>query len=895
MSSPKQGLKKGNLATEITPIRRQYLQIKDRFQEAIVLFRLGDFYETFDEDARIVSRELQIALTSREMGKGYRVPLAGIPYHALDGYLARLVQAGYRVAICEQLSGTSSSPGLVARDVVRVVTPGTVVEPALLQERANNFLAAVVLGENEAGLAYADITTAEFVTTQVSLDELSTELDRLNPAELLGLQTPSSFGGRPVTPVATTILDATDARDALLAHFGTLSLEAFGCDDLPFATHAAAIIVAYLEETQKGALKQLTSLRTYSTHRFMALDAQTRRNLELFQSGRFGVGQSLLGVLDHTRTPMGGRALRSWLGQPLMDLKQLERRQDVVDWFNRSAVLREEVARCLREISDLERLINRVRAAIATPREVVALRLSLEQVPTLRDVLKTPEALVVGLQQDDPARMGINWLLAGLKPCPEVVELVANALVEEPALLPGEGGVIREGFSPDLDEVRATSHDTRGFLVELERKERIRTGINSLKVGYNRIFGYYLEVSKTNLTRVPSDYIRRQTLVGGERFITPELKDYEAQILGAGEHIDQLENELFRRICVQIGDQARDILETAAALAQVDALLSLGEVAFRRDYVRPTLENSDVLKIREGRHPVVESVLAQGSFIPNDISLGGDGPTLSLLTGPNMSGKSTYIRQVALITLMAQIGSFVPAKEATIGIVDRIFTRIGLQDDLTMGQSTFMVEMLETAAILNHATASSLVILDEIGRGTSTYDGLAIAQAVAEYLHSHPQLGCKTLFATHYHELTELATRLPHAANFNVAVAEEGGEVIFLHRIVPGAADRSYGVHVAQLSGMPHPVVARAWELLGELEGSINKSGSGRSGTDSHSQLRRSRGNRMEREYQIPLLESSASAVLKELESLDIPSMTPLAALIRLYEFQQQARETPGL
>ena len=876
MTSPR--TRKGK--EEETPLRRQYLQVKGRYPDAIVLFRLGDFYETFDEDARTLARELQIALTSREMGKGQRVPLAGIPYHALEGYLARLVRAGYRVAICEQLTDPATSHGLVDRDVVRVVTPGTVVEPSLLQERANNYLVALVLGEAAAGLAHADITTAEFATTQLSLAELPAELERLDPAELLAPQGQASPSDRPITYMEPSLFDVLDARETLLAHFGVATLEAYGCEELPLATQAAGAILAYLGETQKGALAQLASLRTYSTERFMVLDAQTRRNLELFQAGRFGGSQSLLGVLDLTRTPMGGRTLRRWLGQPLLELEELDRRQEAVAWFHRSASRRQEAARLLRDVSDLERLVNRVRAAIASPREVVALRHSLERVPALCDALAGDAAT------DESEGGVIAWLLEELKPCPEVVELISSALVDEPAAVPGEGGVIREGFSPDLDEIRTASRDARGYLAGLERQERERTGVSSLKVGYNRVFGYYLEVSRANLSRVPLDYLRRQTLVGAERFITPELKEYEARILGAQERMEELETDLFRRACAQISAQARRILETAAALAQADALLSLGEAAARYGYVRPQLTPEGALEIREGRHPVVEGVLPTGSFVPNDTSLGGDGPTLALLTGPNMSGKSTYIRQVALITLMAQVGSFVPAKEATMGLVDRIFTRVGLQDDLTMGQSTFMVEMLETAAILHHATPRSLVILDEIGRGTSTYDGLAIAQAVAEYLHSHPRLGCKTLFATHYHELTELATRLPHAANFNVTVTEEGGSVVFLHRIAPGAADKSYGVHVAQLAGLPRPVITRAWEVLEQLEASAGQPGSGASGG------RRRRGGRRGVEaQQLPLLEPPGSAVLRELEGLDVPSLTPLEALIRLYELQQQARD----
>ena len=857
-----------------TPLRQQYLRIKARYLDAIVLFRLGDFYETFDEDARITARELEIALTAREMGKGQKVPLAGIPYHALEGYLGRLVRRGYKVAICEQLTDPAASKGLVDRDVVRVVTPGTLVEPSLLEQEANNYLAAVVVEGQEAGLAYADITTSEFATTQLPLDQLPQELARLSPAEVVfpqGMEFPEQVGlTAHMAPLDPEAFEDQFARETLLGHFGVTTLEAYGCEGLPLAVRAAGGVLAYLGHTQRQALPQLTTLHTYSTSSFMTLDPQTRRNLELYEGGgRWDSRRlSLLSVLDLTRTSMGARLLRKWVGQPLLDLGELERRQEAVSWFHRRALPREQVREALGHVSDLERLLNRVRADIATPRDVAALCRSLEAVPALKDVLA---------EDGGP----VAWLEQGLLPCQDVVQLIRGAIEEDPQGEVGQGSTIRQGFSTELDELRSASRNAREYIAGLERKERERTGIGSLKVGYNKVFGYYIEVSKTNLPRVPLDYVRRQTLVGGERFITPELKEYESLILNARERMEELETALFGQVCQQVAEEASLILRTAQAVALVDVFCALAEVASRHGYVRPTLDQGDAIRIKAGRHPVVEPNLPPGTFVPNDTDLSVGDNQLVILTGPNMSGKSTYIRQVALIVLMAQIGSLVPAESATIGLVDRIFTRVGLQDDLAAGQSTFMVEMVETASILHHATRRSLVILDEIGRGTSTYDGLSIARAVAEHLHNDPRLGCRTLFATHYHELTDLGRVLPRVRNYNVAVTEEGDSVVFLHRIVPGSADRSYGVHVAQLAGLPRSVIHRAWEVLEALETDSRKPVAGRG--------RRSKA-KSDLAGQLALFGVAAS-VIEELLRLDVSAMTPLEAITRLYELQQKARE----
>jgi len=856
-----------------TPIRQQYLRIKRKYPQAIVLFRLGDFYETFDEDAKVTSRELDIVLTSREMGKGHRVPLAGIPYHALDNYLARLINRGYKVAICEQITKPGDTRGLVEREVIRVVTPGTVVEPGLLDSKANNYLVSVVLGGEEVGIAYVDITTSEFATTQVAFQRIVPEMERLKPSEIITAEGSELSGielTAPVTRLEDYWFELEIARQTLLEHFGVATLDSYGCAHLPLAVRAAGAIICYLQETQKGVLGQLTRLSTYSADSFMALDVQTQRNLELFQSSRSGkAGGSLLSVIDLTRTAMGGRLLKKWLGQPLLDIIELAKRQDAIDWFSNNTLARNQVITVLGGIADLERLINRVRGDIASPRELVTLRRSLEVIPKLREIIDGKS---------------INWLKDELKPRQDVVELISEAIVEQPPASLDEGGVIKQGLSEELDNLRQTAKNSKQYLANLERQERERTGIKSLKIGYNKVFGYYIEVSKPNLPQVPQDYIRKQTLVGGERFFTPELKEYESLILNVQDRIAELEAEIFHRVCRQVATVSEPILALANALANIDVFSSLAEVAVRYSYVRPELTNDNVITIKEGRHPVVERSLVDSNFVPNDTYLSNNDAQIIVLTGPNMSGKSTYLRQVALIVLLAQIGSFVPATAATIGVVDRIFTRIGAREDIAAGQSTFMVEMVETANILNNATPRSLIILDEIGRGTSTYDGMSIAQAVAEYIHNYPGLGAKTVFATHYHELVELASFLPRVKNFNVAVAEEGGKVIFLYKIVPGGVDKSYGIHVGQLAGLPRSVVHRAREVLMELESNSSR----KAGREAPKRRRKK-----EAVVQLSFF-GQKSPVVEELEKLDIGSMTPLEALTKLYELQKKAKEGQG-
>ena len=856
-----------------SPLRKQYQEIKSRYPDALLLYRMGDFYETFDDDARIAARDLEIVLTQRDMGGGEIVPLAGIPFHALDGYLARLIRKGHRVAIAEQ---TSEPDGrrLVDRDVIRVVTPGTVIEPGLLDASANNYLAAVAPGGAESGVAYVDITTGEFAVAQLASGAVAEELARLAPSEVLtpeggvpGLDAGSV--GYSVTPLGGRSFAPNAARRRVLDHFGVRTLDGFGCESLPLATAAAGAVIEYLGKTHQAALAQLTRLRTYSTDAFMTLDPQTRRNLELFEGGRWGGrDQSLLKVLDLTATPMGARLLRRWLGQPLLDLDALERRLDAVAWLHESDARRQQARAQLAQVSDIERAVQRIGAGAALPREVVGLRFSLERVPALRALVES-------------AGPQLAWLAESLAPCGEAVELIRATLTDDPQGDVGQGRVVRPGYSAEMDEVRSAAQDARSYIAGLERRERERTGIASLKVGYNRVFGYYLEVSNANLGGVPDDYVRRQTLVNAERFYTPELKEYENRVLNAGDRLQELESAVFRDLCRRVMEHAPEALAAAQAIAALDALLSLAEAAARYGYVRPALDESERLQLRNARHPVVERFLPSGSFVPNDADLSTDKDQLVILTGPNMAGKSTYLRQVATAVLMAQVGSFVPADEARVGLVDRIFTRVGLQDDLAAGQSTFMVEMVETAAILHHATRRSLVILDEIGRGTSTFDGLSIAQAVAEHIHNAPTLGCRTLFATHYHELTALANRLPRVRNYSVAVFDEEGEVVFLHRINPGGADKSYGVHVAQLAGLPRPLIARARELLREHE-----SGG----------ARRARGRRAlpgaPPQGELSLFgaqHDGAAALADALRCIDVDNLTPRQALEKLAELREQA------
>lgn len=867
------------MSDDTTPIRKQYLELKSRYPDTILFFRLGDFYETFDADAELVAEELDIVLTSRPVAKGVRIPMAGVPHHAVEGYIARLIEKGYRVALAEQV-GEPGGRGPMERRVERVVTPGTLLEPALLDEKRPNYLAAVVIEGERAGIAYAEISTGEFGTTQVSddgdiLTAVRQELARLQPREVLFPKLGSwkdRASDQPdtrseellagmlsahFTPWAAYRFEESAARQLLLEHFGVQTLEGFGCEGKPLAVRAAGAILAYLQETQQGTLPQIVGLATYSTDHFMAVDPATWRNLELTETLRREKRGSLLGVLDMSVTAMGGRLLLQRLQRPLLDIAALETRLDQVQAFVENGSLRASVRRLLKQVPDMERMVNRATAGKATPRDLMGIRITLETVPELC-------ALLAGMLD---APNGFAALREGLEALPEVAVLIASALVDDPPAQASSGGLIRPGFSAELDGIILASRDAREWIASLENKERTRTGIKNLKVGYNKVFGYYIEVTRANTAAVPADYIRKQTLVNAERYITPDLKEYESLVLNAEERINELEARLFRELCAQVALRAANLLALATALARLDVAAAFAEVAVRNHYVRPTFSPEPVLEITAGRHPVVERTLSE-PFAPNDLQMDA-ASRIHIITGPNMAGKSVFLRQTAHIILMAQIGSYVPADAAHIGIVDRIFTRIGASDELAAGQSTFMVEMVETAGILNHATPQSLLILDEVGRGTSTYDGMAIAWAVVEYLHNHPERRARTLFATHYHELIEMEEHLPHIRNFNLAVVEEGKDVVFLHRVLPGGADRSYGIHVARLAGVPAPVVHRAEALLAQLE-----SGEFRPGAEDPEPFQ-------------PLLIAKEHPVVEALRALDVNSLTPLDALTKLYEWQK--------
>ncbi|HLI68574.1 MAG TPA: DNA mismatch repair protein MutS [Ktedonobacteraceae bacterium] len=802
-----------------TPARRQYLQIKSQYPDAILLYQVGDFYETFDEDARIAARELQIVLTARNYGEE-RVPLAGVPLHALENYVGKLVARGYKVAICDQTSEVPNR-GVVERAVTRILTAGTLSEPNLLPSRQNNYLASVIYGRTGAGLAMVDVSTGEFSVTWFGSEELpaslEAELQRLAPSECLVPEAHALRFQLPdetmtVTPCPSYFFDPELAHDRLCKLFGTHSLEAYGCAQVPEAIAAAGAIVAYLEKMNERLLALLTGLRSYRTTSYMILDAHTLRNLDLLQGARGGTVQgSLLNVIDRTITPMGARFLRRSLTRPLLDLIELNARQESVEELCESPALRSRFTIYLQQLGDIERIAGRIRQGTAVPREVLALHDYLQTVPQLTNLLhgcNTP----------------LLYELAGqLDACPQVSELIERALARSGSEdeQENDGHLIRAGFHAELDELISSIRESRRWMLSLEARERERTGITRLKVGFNKVFGYYIEVSNARLDLVPENYIRKQTLTNAERFITPEMKEHEARILSAEERIDELERSIYADVLRQLSAYYSRVMQTAVTIALVDMLLSLAEVAAHQGYTRPQLDQSGAIEIIGGRHPVVEYALDGDTFIPNDTHLASveeaDGARIILLTGPNMAGKSTYLRQVALIVLLAQIGSFVPARSARIGLVDRIFTRVGAEDDIASGKSTFMVEMEETASILHQATRQSLIILDEIGRGTSTYDGLAIARAVVEHLHN--TIGTRTLFATHYHELAAMADELTHLRVYTMSITDDGADKItFLHRVVPGCLGRSYGVHVARLAGMPTSIVQRANELLKQLE-----------------------------------------------------------------------------
>ena len=850
-----------------TPLLQQYFRIKAEHPGVLLAMRVGDFYEFYGEDAEVAARTLEIALTAREDG-GTKIPMAGVPYHAVERYLARLVAAGMRVALCDQLEDPKQAKGLVRRGVTRILTPGTLMEDSMLSSERNNFLAAVCSHEGRVGLAFLDTSTGEFAVTELEGEQaeerMQQELARLRPAELLASPPVSEWLESVRQALGVSVTEAgppalAQAERKLLDQFGVSNLNGFGVEGKPQAVVAAAMVLAYAE-AMKLPLSHVEGLTTYSVDGFMRLDLATRRSLELTQNlSDGGRRYTLLAVLDQTVTPMGARMLRRWIEQPLLDLGAIRQRQEAVQQMVDQAMSRGDLRDGLKRLADMERLVSRSAAGLAGPRDLAMLRNSLAALPSLAGPLRK-----LGLGRVEELREQISDHT-------ELLMLLDRALVPDPPHLLRDGGVIREGYDLELDKLRDLARNGRRYIAELEQQERARTGIASLKVGFNAVFGYYLEVSRANSDKVPQDYVRKQTTANAERFITAELKEHESQVLGAEDKAVALEADLFQRLRERVAAQAGPLLQTARALAEVDVLAALAEAASAYGYVRPEVVEEDLLEIRSGRHPVVEANTL--NFVPNDTRLGQPGtdePRLMILTGPNMSGKSTYLRQNALIVLMAQIGSFVPAKGARIGLCDRIFARIGAKDELALGQSTFMVEMVESANILNHAMQRSLVILDEVGRGTSTFDGLAIAWAMVEHL---AEVGAKTLFATHYHQLNQLEGQIRGVANFRVAVEEVGEEVVWTHRVLPGGTDRSYGIHVARMAGVPPSVLRRAAEVLAELE---RKSEPVRAVEPKRQRL------------QLTLFDMEPSPLEEELRSIDVNRLTPIEALQKLEDLKRR-------
>ena len=867
---------------------KQYKRIREQYPDCIMLFRMGDFYEMFGEDAVLGSQLLDIALTSRNRGKPGEVPLCGIPYHALEVYLKKLIVKGCKVAICEQVEDPKTAKGVVKRDVVRVVTPGTVVEAGLLSDRESSFICAVHVERNDIGFAVIDLSTGAFDITELSGVDSATllrdEFSRWEPKELVvqerlaGSQLIKDLLGDDPKAVLTQLEDWVFEHDyayrQLIEHFEVQSLDGFGCGNRPLAIVAGAALLHQLQRTQKRDLSHITAVRFYTESAFMQLDEATLRNLEVVRSGYEGKQKgSLLWLLDQTQTAMGARLLRRWLLHPLVSVEQIDQRLDAVGEFVDNFLLRDEVRQILKSIRDIERLISRLDLGTANARDLVSLRESLSMLPQLFGAMsRVTSALLASLVKDADT-------LA------EVASTLAEAVVAEPPFTVRDGGMFNDGWDEQLDELRSIARDGKKFIAGLEAQERRRTGIQNLKIGYNRVFGYYIEVKKSAAEKVPVDYVRKQTLLGAERFATAELKDWEEKVLSADEKIAELEYQLFSALRKRISEETTRIQKAARKVATIDVLSSFAQVASENRYVRPVMTDDTSLVIKDGRHPVIEKVYLSQEFVPNDLRSDCDSDQILIITGPNMAGKSTYIRQAALIVIMAQTGCFVPASEAQIGIVDKLFTRVGATDFLVRGQSTFMVEMNETANILNNATRKSLIVLDEIGRGTSTYDGLSIAWAVAEYLHNTKRVAARTLFATHFHELAELAMMFDRVKNYNVSVREWGDKIVFLRKVVPGNADRSYGIQVARLAGLPKLVLDRAKEILTNLE----RDEFTNDGTPTLA--RTSRSKKRQETAQLSIFAAPPpSPVLKELGALDLNAMTPLAALTTLVALQKKLK-----
>ena len=857
---------------ELTPMKRQYNLIKEQNQDCILFFRLGDFYEMFDEDARVAARELDLTLTTRDRNrpKEEQTPMCGVPYHSVDAYIARLVQKGYKVAICEQLQDPATTKGLVERDITRIITPGTVTESCMLDESRNNYIACMVCHEKRIGLAFCDVSTGAFFATMCpDAEAAASELGRFAPSEVIRI----GEGTHNKTLDDTLFLrlkccvnetlsvdcDEEQAASGLESHFAA-TLSQLGLSGLSETVYACGALLKQLLFVQKNDLKHIRQLQYYTTGRFMELDLDARRNLELTQTMRSGEKKgTLLWVLDKTCTAMGGRLLRGWLEKPLLDPVQIGRRHSAVEELVNSTVLRGELQEALKGVSDLERVMTRTVTGTVNCRDLLGLASGLRALPRIRELLEGAES---------PLLKKLCQQIDLLSDCAGIIE---KMIVDEPPITVREGGIIRPGADAEADRLRELMEGGKSVIASIEAAEKERTGIRTLKVGFNRVFGYYIEISKSFADQVPEHYIRKQTLANCERYITPELKELENQVLTAKERLTALEYQLFTRLREFLALQASRVQTTATAVAEADCLCSLAAVAVQRGYCRPEITMGSEITITEGRHPVVEQMLRDSLFVPNDTFLGSAEHQVSIITGPNMAGKSTYMRQVALIVLMAQMGSFVPARSARIGLVDRVFTRIGASDDLASGQSTFMVEMAEVASILKHATARSLLILDEIGRGTSTYDGMSIARAVLEYAADPRKLGAKTLFATHYHELSSIENELPNVKNYNIAVKKRGEKMIFLRKIVPGATDDSYGIEVAKLAGIPNTVISRARAILAQLESGDRPAPAAKAGPED----------------QLSMLDLRSQQVCAALEKLSVETLTPIEAMNELYRLKK--------
>ena len=880
------------MSNELTPMMKQYMQTKEEYKDCILFYRLGDFYEMFFDDALTASKELEITLTGKNCGLEERAPMCGIPYHAVDSYLNRLVSKGYKVAICEQVEDPKTAKGIVKREVIRVVTPGTNLDTQGLDETKNNYIMCIVYMADRYGLSVADVTTGEYLVTELdSQTKLMDELYKFMPSEIvcneafymsgLDLDDLKNRLHMAIYSLEAWYFDDALCRETLQEHFKVASLEGIGLSDYECGMIASGALLKYLEETQKNSLSHMSRLTRYATGNYMVLDSATRRNLELVETLREKQKRgSLLWVLDKTKTAMGARTLRKYVEQPLIDKKSIVKRLDAVAELKDNAICREEIREYLNPVYDLERLVGKITYQSANPRDLIAFQSSLSMLPSVKCILKDMESDL------------LKEIYEELDPLEELCDLVGRAIQEEPPLAMKEGGIIKDGYNEEVDRLRKAKSEGKIWLADLETKEREKTGIKNLRIRYNKVFGYYLEVTNSFKDLVPDYYTRKQTLANAERYIIPELKELEDTILGAEDKLCALEYELYCEVRNTIAAELTRIQRTAKAVAKLDVIASLALVAERNNYVRPKINEKGVIDIRDGRHPVVEKMIPNDMFIANDTYLDDKKQRISIITGPNMAGKSTYMRQAALIVLMAQLGSFVPASSANIGLVDRIFTRVGASDDLASGQSTFMVEMNEVANILRNATSKSLLILDEIGRGTSTFDGLSIAWAVVEYISNSKLLGAKTLFATHYHELTELEGKISNVNNYCIAVKEKGDDIVFLRKIVKGGADKSYGIQVAKLAGVPDPGINRAKEIVEELV-TADITGKVKDIAVQGSETKKKTQKKLD---EVDLTQFSLfdtvkdDDVLNELKELDISHMTPMDAMNKLYQLQNKLR-----